>query len=264
MTTATKSRKGWAALGEFGKQYRWPDGEWRRVTCFEDIDALEAAWAEHDKIERPVEEFAPNTGGHAEAKPDPIRSARQAEALAYVRDYSGTWGLPLDIRADRRWGTKHMRLSDRQIEVLLAGKARDAARKVERKQTGRDLLALPTGRTCAAVDNDSGGLTFLLIDVPAELDRYKAPNRWHGWAFVKQQQGPNEVKIGSQRPGETYSGQWANLIDRVLADPLAAIRRYGLELGVCGVCQLPLTNGESREKGIGPVCETKMNERFPG
>ncbi len=189
---------------------------------------------------------------------DPERQAREAEALAYVRGYHGTWGLPLDIRADRRWDTKYMRLSDRQIEVLLKGKERDEARQKERKQTGRDLNALPYGRTCAAVENAEGGLTFLLIDRPGEKDHYGQPNRWHGWVFVKQQQGPNEVRLGSQRPGESYSGQWPTLIDKVLEDPLAAVRRYGLELGVCGVCQLPLTNAESREYGIGPVCRRRL------
>ncbi len=62
---------------------------------------------------------------------DPERQQREAAALAYVAGYKGTWGLPLDIRADRRFGTKYMKLSDRQIEVLLQGKARDEERAAQ-------------------------------------------------------------------------------------------------------------------------------------
>jgi hypothetical protein len=259
MVTATKTRKNWAPLSAFARQYRLPDGSWKPITCYEDIDAVEAAWAAANGNPLEPEKHEPRAAG--ENRPaDPVRSARQAEALAYVRDYRGTWGLPLDIRSDRRFGTKYMRLSDRQIEVLLAGKARDAERaaQVTRSQTGRDLTVLPYGRTRAAVENESGGLTFLLIDRPEPLNRFKQPDKWHGWVFVKQQQGPNEVRLGSQRPGQTYSGQWPSLIDKVLADPLAAVARYGLELGVCGVCGLPLTNDESRALGIGPVCRSKI------
>lgn len=52
--------------------------------------------------------------------------------MAYVRDYRGTWGLPLDIRARESWGTKHLRLSDAQVDALLKGKARDAERAAAR------------------------------------------------------------------------------------------------------------------------------------
>lgn len=55
-------------------------------------------------------------------------SRQHAEAIAYVAGYTGRWGLPLDIRANPRWGTKHLKLSERQVEVLLAGKARDQER----------------------------------------------------------------------------------------------------------------------------------------
>lgn len=195
---------------------------------------------------------------------DPVRKAREAEALDYAANYVGTWGLPKDIRADRRFGTKYMTLSDRQIDVLLEGKARDLARAKERKQTGRDLRVLPYGRTHAAVDNDEGGVTFFVFDRPEELDRFKNPNRWHGWVFVRQHLGGhsdfNDPKVGSQRPGESYVGQWPTLIDRVLADPMAAVVRYGTELGICGVCERDLTNEDSRAAGIGPVCAKRMRE----
>lgn len=192
---------------------------------------------------------------------DPVAKARHAEAVKFITEYRGTFGFILDLRARRDLGSKWYHLSEKQVDAVLRIKARDEAPRPERKQTGRDLVAaLPMGRTCAAVTNDEGHTTFLLIDIPEENDRYGNPSRWAGWAFVKQFIGGvgEGKRLGSQRPGETYVGQWSNLVDKVLEDPEAAVRRFGQELGICGVCQLPLTNEESREYGIGPVCRKKM------
>lgn len=54
---------------------------------------------------------------------------------------------------------------------------------------------------------------------------------------------------------------WAKkrlLIEKIAADPEAASRRYGKELGKCGVCGRTLTNDLSRELGIGPVCRSRL------
>jgi len=226
--------------------------------------AWEAAWADHLGSKQPEEALnveRPSQPGHNEPA-DPARKAAHAEAVAFIRDYTGTFGFILDLRARPAWGTKWYRLSDKQVDAVLRVKAREVAPKAKvREETGRDLTAvLPVGRTCAAVTNSEGKTTFLIIDVPADLDRYKQPSKWAGWAFVKQYIGGigEGQRLGSQRPGETYSGQWATLVDQVLADPKGAVVRFGQELGICGVCQLPLTNEESREYGIGPVCRSKM------
>lgn len=226
------------------------------------FDQWEQAWAEHLGVE-----YEPMPNGNIRVQPkhadpfegDPERKRRFQEAVAYIAAYEGRWDFILSLRQPPphgKWGTKWFRLSDRQVEVILNAKARDKARALllEREATGIDLTALPFGRTYAAVDNDSGGVTFLIFDRPEELDRFKRPNKWYGWVFVKQQISDQESRLGAQRPGQTYVGQWPNLINRVLEDIPAAVIRYGKELGVCGVCGRTLTNDESREMGIGPVC----------
>ncbi len=40
----------------------------------------------------------------------------------------------------------------------------------------------------------------------------------------------------------------------IAADPMAAMLRYGVEIGSCGHCGRTLTNDESRALGIGPKC----------
>jgi hypothetical protein len=43
----------------------------------------------------------------------------------------------------------------------------------------------------------------------------------------------------------------------VLVDPAAAAKRYADEMGECSDCGRPLTNEESRERGVGPDCWAK-------
>lgn len=47
------------------------------------------------------------------------------------------------------------------------------------------------------------------------------------------------------------------LIEQIAADPEAASRLYGREIGKCGRCNRTLTDAVSRAQGIGPVCSSK-------
>lgn len=70
----------------------------------------------------------PERASGAPSAVDPEKKRRHAAAVEYVRAYRGSWGLPLDIKADPKWATKHHRLSERQVDVLLQGRDRDLAR----------------------------------------------------------------------------------------------------------------------------------------
>lgn len=243
-----------------------PPGDTTEYWMPRDFNEWEAAWNKHLEAQgHEVVHYEPiNVSRPAAAKEQlPVNAeakAREQEAIRFITEYTGRFGFILDLRARRGFGTKWYSLSERQVDAVLRVKAQDEARTKERKQTGRDLTVLPVGRTYAAVTNESGATTFLIFDRPADLDRYKQPNKWAGWVFVKQFIGGigEGQRLGSQRPGESYSGQWANLVDQVIADPMGAVQRFGRELGICGVCNLPLTNEESREFGIGPVCRAKL------
>lgn len=109
---------------------------------------------------------------------------------------------------------------------------------------------IPEGRYAV---EENGDVTFLRIDVPDEENP-----KWHGWMFVKRQEGDNFRRIGRQPPDRPYSGSMVKQLKDIEADPKAASLRYGVLLGVCGVCGRTLTDEESRAKGIGPICEKKM------
>lgn len=104
-------------------------------------DDWEADWARYlgtttsplTAAERKLMGLDPRDARKAEQTPADLEAKRRhEEAVAYVRDYRGTWGLPLDIRASEKWGTKYLRLSPGQVDALLRGKERDAQQVAER------------------------------------------------------------------------------------------------------------------------------------
>lgn len=102
--------------------------------------------------------------------------------------------------------------------------------------------SVPAGRY--AVTGDDGTTDFYKVDRPEE-------GRWAGYTFVKLQTGSDYQRIGRK--------QAATILSRIEdAGPREASARYGHELGHCGVCGRELTNNESIEAGIGPVCSGKM------
>jgi hypothetical protein len=113
--------------------------------------------------------------------------------------------------------------------------------------TGLDITSLDGAY---AVETESG-VAFLRVDAPDK-------GKWEGWRFAKRQAGPNFDRVGSQKPGGSYRGQWASLLAKVVADPETAMRRYGTELGHCGKCGLELTDEASRAYGVGPVCRKAL------
>jgi hypothetical protein len=74
------------------------------------------------------------------------------------------------------------------------------------------------------------------------------------------ERGGWSIKV--QASDEEYAiNKWETklwVLREIAKDPEAALRRYGRELGKCGICGRTLTNDLSRELGIGPVCRTKL------
>jgi hypothetical protein len=83
-------------------------------------------------------------------------------------------------------------------------------------------------------------LRFIIVDKPTT-------GKWKGYTFVKEQAGPTFYAVRDL-------ARIIRFLGAISADPLAATVRYGHELGVCGMCGRALTNKESRDAGIGPVC----------
>ena len=135
------------------------------------------------------------------------------------------------------------------IGLLLACKPLARVSKpVSKPASGLDLSPVPAGRY--AVPGEDGKLRFVIIDKPEN-------GNWKGWAFAKVQASDDLHKLGSQKPGSSYTGKAPELLKAILANPSEASKRYGHEIGKCGVCGRTLTDEVSRANGIGPICAEK-------
>jgi hypothetical protein len=114
--------------------------------------------------------------------------------------------------------------------------------KTQPKLKAQTLPDVAAGRY--AVTGDNGQTLFLKVDRPAE-------GPYAGQTFVRLQVSDEYRNVGNAAR--------TTLLNKILAaGPKDAMLRYGRELGSCGHCGRTLTNEESREAGIGPVCRGKM------
>ncbi|QGJ95039.1 hypothetical protein SEA_REDWATTLEHOG_178 [Gordonia phage RedWattleHog] len=105
------------------------------------------------------------------------------------------------------------------------------------------LPEVPAGRYAVATDKGAiNEIAFYVVDRPET-------GKWAGYTFVKRLESDTEVRLGR--------AQAATVLAKIAADPAAASKLYGHEIGACGVCGRTLTNDASREAGIGPKCQAK-------
>ena len=104
---------------------------------------------------------------------------------------------------------------------------------------------VPAGRYAVATeDGATNALAFYKVDRPTE-------GRWAGRVFVKLIVSDDEQRL-------SFAASKAVLAKIAAVGAEAASAAYGHEIGACGVCSRTLTNDESRERGIGPICAEKM------
>jgi hypothetical protein len=87
-------------------------------------------------------------------------------------------------------------------------------------------------------------LRFFKLDIPQK-------GKWVDTVFIHEQASDDLYPVRSV-------DRQARILDALLADPAAALARYGQELEQCGICGKTLTDEDSRARGIGPVCMDKM------
>ena len=108
------------------------------------------------------------------------------------------------------------------------------------------IADVPAGRY-ALVEED-GVTRFYKVDRPTE-------GRWEGMTFLSIFASSETHPIKDRR-------RKARVLAEIAADVEGSLRRYGHELGHCGVCGRELTDETSRERGIGPVCYEKGGYEF--
>lgn len=95
-----------------------------------------------------------------------------------------------------------------------------------------------------AVSTETGHLAFYDVSVPGEDSRH------FGRIFV------DVMASDDKHPVRGAAAK--TVLSKIAADPVAAAKRYGVEIGSCGVCGRTLTDEQSRAFGIGPKCRVKL------
>ena len=117
------------------------------IACDPCIDALATRRAEEaqarmaDFVVAPVAtpDPEPRKASDGYNQVDVAARAREQEATAYIKDYQGRFGLVLDLRAHPRFGTKWFSLTERQVDAVLASKAREAAWRAQAQSVERPI-----------------------------------------------------------------------------------------------------------------------------
>lgn len=161
-----------------------------------------------------------------------------------IRDLGENEGVLKDLATAIRHAKDDRAQMSVAIDVLITRRD-DLRRKAPRSEpSGPDLPDVPDGRYAV---EDAEGFTFWQVDRPEE-------GKWAGWTFVKSLHGsPGDLRREPVRGRAAYA-----VLERIYQDPVGASYNFGRMLGICGICGSPLTNEESRELGIGPVCREKM------
>jgi hypothetical protein len=190
------------------------------------------------------------------------------------------WALIADLmKLDDEAGTAARNWMDRNEQTLTVGQCSTWIHRLRAKiatYNGQPIVTTtaPTGVVTTAPARPATGASAELVSLLAGLhepvdahpDRGMILRRYALDGF----ETGNEVrfyKLRESKRGRRYlvaqvsdeerMVPWAEALivaRRITADPMAAMLRYGTELGSCGHCGRTLTNDESRALGIGPKC----------
>jgi len=99
----------------------------------------------------------------------------------------------------------------------------------------------------AVVDND-GVLKFYSVQVPED-------GQWKGYTFLAYEAGDRYMPIKDR-------AERNRIFELIAKNPEEAMKEYGRKIGKCGHCHRKLTDQESRDRGIGPICAGIVTRRF--
>lgn len=135
---------------------------------------------------------------------------------------------------------------DRKAASAAIDAAIKATQEAKRAQTQpiQPLVApdVPAGRY--AVTDNEGTLRFFKLDRPTE-------GRWAGYTFLKMMASDEAYPVRDRTKRD-------RILSKIAQDPREAMLTYGREIGACGHCGRTLTDENSRNAGIGPVCAGRM------
>jgi Family of unknown function (DUF6011) len=193
--------------------------------------------------------------------------AANPEICAWIDLKAPTFGFAASMQgAIAKWG----HLTQGQIDAcrkLIAGDAQRAKEAAERAanapvadQAGVDRLKAAFDHAAEYARERGRGITGQRITIGGMvISPAKATSSNPGALYVKNGgEYLGKVQDGRFRRVAACTEAQEKQVLAFIADPKAAAIAYGIETGVCCICNATLTNNASIEAGIGPICATKM------
>lgn len=167
---------------------------------------------------------------------------------------------------------KYGHFTERQLAAVQSATAKSAARKAERDaETAARAAAAPSVDVSAIETAFATATANGLRNPKLRLDTFKfTPAKAHsknaGAIYVTHLEETGRdgdaLYLGKIMDGKFYgvracTPEMESRIVAVASDPAAAAVAYGNRTGSCAICGRELTNKESVERGIGPICAGK-------
>lgn len=176
-----------------------------------------------------------------------------------VRSGDSGYGFAMSMRdVVQRYG----HLTERQLTACQNGLAREQEREAQRAKERQEQTAtgVDVSRVRAMITKaQAAGLKRIAVTIG---DFRFSPAPEHGantGAIYVKIAGEYAGKIvGNDFIGRNTTEAQRNELLRVAADPMAAAKEHGIRTGRCSCCGATLTNAESIELGIGPICASKF------
>jgi hypothetical protein len=192
-----------------------------------------------------------------------VQAANRQEALkAQGRQ---VWEFPISLLAALgKFGS----LTEGQLSAVRKCIAKDAARAAEREtakvavDVSKIENAFTTAREKATRKGQMGIWMRPLVLRSGETDVTFRPgsegSKWEGMIFAKS----GEKKLGFVKDGKFSPSFICTEVEQAAvldcaADPHGAAKTWGKAYSRCTICGQTLTNDESIERGIGPICAEK-------
>lgn len=193
--------------------------------------------------------------------------AANVEICAWIDAKAPTFGFAASmLGAINQWGS----LTTGQIDAvrkLIAGDAQRAKEAAERAanapvadQAGVDRLKAAFDHAARYSAERGRGIKGQRITIGGmTISPAKATSSNPGALYVKNGgEYLGKVQDGRFRRVQACTDTQEKQVLAFIADPKAAAIAYGIETGVCCICNATLTNKASIEAGIGPICATKF------
>jgi hypothetical protein len=175
------------------------------------------------------------------------------------------WEFPISLlEALNKWGS----LTDGQLAAVRKCMAKDTERAAQRDsaKVAVDISKIETAFTTAREKADRKGALGIWMrplvlrsgDIDVTFRPGSVGSEWEGMIFVKAgDRKLGHIKAGKFAPRfECSETEKAAVLD-CAADPHGAAKAWGKAWSRCTICGQTLTNDESIERGIGPICAEK-------